>query len=89
MIQYVFEPLEMASDTPRLSDSAHSLFSFTDSHMFSYVSCSPLHDALNPPCLHFDLRPSILMSVMYPWFQTSTLTSHIVADTVGTPQFDL
>ena len=44
-----------------------------------------LHDAIDPPCLHFDLRLSTLTSQ----FQTSTLTSYIVADMVGTPQLDL
>ena len=29
------------------------------------------------------------MLVMYPWFQTLSLTSYIVADMVGTPQLDL
>ena len=48
-----------------------------------------LLDALNLPCLHFDLQPLILMSVMYPWFQIRSLTRYIVADTVGIPQLDL
>ena len=30
--QYIFEPFKMASNPPR--SSAHSLFSFMDSHMF-------------------------------------------------------
>ena len=31
-IQYIFEPFKMASDPPR--SLAHSLFFFTDTHMF-------------------------------------------------------
>ena len=59
-------------------------------HGLSYVSYSlSLPDTLNPPWLHFDLQPSILTSVTYPQFQTPSLTSYVVADTVGTPQPDL
>ena len=45
---------------------------------------SSLPDTLDPPCLHFNPRPSILTSVTCPRFQTPSLTSYIVADMVGT-----
>ena len=55
-----------------------------------YASCSlPLLHTLYPSCFHLDLWPSILTSVMYPQFWTPSLTSHIVANMVGTPQLDL
>ena len=82
----VSEPFGSAFDPPGLP--AYFLFSFVNSHMFPFLFLFLL-DALNPPYLHFDLQASILTSVMYPQFRTLSLTSYIVADTVGTPQLDL
>ena len=41
------------------------------------------------PCLYFDPWLLILTSVTYSQFRTPSLTSYIVADMMGTPQFDL
>ena len=70
--------------------SAYFSFSLMDSHM--KLICSyylSLLDTLNSPCLHFDLWPSTLTSASCSQLSDSIPDSHIVADTVGTPQLDL